>query len=57
MPRAWAQPDSLEESPESPESKKPEMRCFHIHEADPLDEAQFAAWVRQASELPGAEWF
>ena len=39
------------------ESKKPEVRYFHIHEDDPLDEAQLAAWVKQASELPGAEWF
>ncbi len=38
-------------------SKKPEVRYFHIHEDDPLDEAQLAAWVKQASELPGAEWF
>jgi hypothetical protein len=47
----------LEEFPVSPESKKPEMRCFHIPEDDPLDEAQLAARVRQADELPGAEWF
>ena len=39
------------------ESKKPEVRYFHIHEDDPLDEAQVAAWVKQASELPGAQWF
>jgi len=39
------------------ESKKPEVRYFHIHEDDPLDEAQLAAWVKQASELPGAQWF
>ncbi len=24
-----------------------------IHEDDPLDEAQFARWVKQASQLPG----
>jgi hypothetical protein len=24
-----------------------------IHEDDPLDEAQFAAWVKRASQLPG----
>ena len=39
------------------ESKKPEVRYFHIHEGDRFDEAQLAAWVKQASELPGAEWF
>jgi len=33
------------------------VRYFHIHEDDPLDEAQLAAWVKQASQLPGVEWF
>ena len=33
-------------------SKYPDVRYFHIHEDDELDEAQFADWVRQASELP-----
>lgn len=33
-------------------SKHPEVRYLDIHE-DELDEAQFAAWVRQASRLPG----
>ncbi len=35
------------------ESKQKEVRYFHIHEGDELDEAQFAAWVKQASQLPG----
>jgi hypothetical protein len=35
------------------ESKQKEVRYFHIHEDDQLDEAQLAAWVKQASELPG----
>ncbi|ANP88732.1 DUF1801 domain-containing protein [Rhizobium leguminosarum] len=35
------------------ESKQKEVRYFHIHEEDQLDEAQFAAWVEQASQLPG----
>ena len=35
------------------ESKQKEVRYFHIHEDDRLDEAQFAAWVKQASQLPG----
>jgi hypothetical protein len=34
-------------------SKTPETRYFHVHEDDELDEAQFTAWVKQASELPG----
>ena len=35
------------------ESKQKEVRYIDIHEDDPLDEAQFAAWVKQASQLPG----
>jgi hypothetical protein len=34
-------------------SKQQEVRYFDIHEDDPIDEIQFAAWVKQASELPG----
>jgi hypothetical protein len=34
------------------ESKGKEVRYFDIHEGD-LDEAQFVAWVKQASQLPG----
>jgi hypothetical protein len=30
------------------------VRYLDIHEDDKLDEAQFAAWVKQASQLPGA---
>jgi hypothetical protein len=35
------------------ESKHKEVRYLDIHEHDQLDEAQFTAWVRQASQLPG----
>ena len=35
------------------ESKQKEVRYFHIYEDDPIDEAQFAGWVKQASQLPG----
>ena len=35
------------------ESKSQDTRYVHIHEHDPLDEAQFADWVKQASQLPG----
>jgi hypothetical protein len=34
-------------------SKSGETRYFHIHEHDMLDEAQLAAWIAQASRLPG----
>ena len=40
--------------PAPPEtSKYPDVRYFHIHEEDEIDEAQLADWVRQASRLPG----
>ena len=29
------------------------LRYFNIHEDHPFDEAQLAAWVKQASRLPG----
>jgi hypothetical protein len=35
------------------ESKHKEVRYFHIYEQDTLDEAQLAAWIEQASRLPG----
>ncbi|MBI2425731.1 MAG: DUF1801 domain-containing protein [Candidatus Hydrogenedentes bacterium] len=34
-------------------SKQKEVRYFHLFEEDALDEAQFVAWVKQASALPG----
>jgi hypothetical protein len=34
-------------------SKHKDVRYLDIHEDDPLDEAQLAAWVKQASQLPG----
>lgn len=36
-------------------SKSKDTRYFHIHEDDEIDEAQFAAWVKQASLLPGEQ--
>jgi hypothetical protein len=35
------------------ESKQQEVRYLDIREDDDLDEKQFAAWVKQASKLPG----
>ena len=35
------------------ESKHKDVRYVHIHENDEMDEAQLAAWVKRASELPG----
>jgi hypothetical protein len=34
-------------------SKQKDVRYFHIHEDDPIDEARFVDWVKQASQLPG----
>jgi hypothetical protein len=34
-------------------SKQPDVRYLDIRENDPLDDAQFADWVKQASQLPG----
>jgi hypothetical protein len=35
------------------ESKSKEVRYLDIHQGDQLDEAQMAAWIRQAAALPG----
>ncbi|MGH6840415.1 MAG: DUF1801 domain-containing protein [Methylocella sp.] len=35
------------------ESKNKDMRYLDIHEGEQLDEARLAAWVKQASQLPG----
>jgi hypothetical protein len=35
------------------ESKHKDVRYLDIHEDDQLDEGQLAAWVKQASQLPG----
>jgi len=34
-------------------SRQKDVRYFHIHEDDPIDEVRFTDWVRQASQLPG----
>lgn len=34
-------------------SRVQDTRYFHIHEGDALDEVMLAAWVKQASRLPG----
>ena len=47
----WFRGTSLRPVP-SGESKHKEVRYLDIHEDD-FDEAQFVAWVKQASQLPG----
>ena len=37
------------------ESKQKDVRYLDIHEGDQLDEAQFAAWLKQASKLRGEQ--
>src|SRR5690606_4009051 len=44
---------TLKPPPEG-KSKHPAVRYYDIHESE-LDERQFAAWVRQASKLPGVK--
>ena|SRR5687767_5716151 len=39
------------------ESKQKDVRYFHIHENDAIDEALLAGWIRQASDLPGEDLF
>jgi len=43
---------SLSPVPPGP-SKRKEVRYLDIHEDDVFDEAQLAAWIRQAAALPG----
>ena len=43
---------SLEPPPPGP-SKQKHVRYLDVHEDDHLDEAQFTAWVKAASRLPG----
>ena len=35
------------------ESKHKDVRYFHIHEDDTLDEGQMTTWIQQAAALPG----
>jgi hypothetical protein len=34
-------------------SKQKDVRYFHVHEADKIDEAQLVDWIKQSSRLPG----
>jgi hypothetical protein len=34
-------------------SKDPNARYLHVSEDEPLDEAQFTSWVKQAAAIPG----
>ncbi len=35
------------------ESKQKDVRYLHVYQDEPLDETQFIAWVKQASQPPG----
>ena len=39
------------------DSKHKDVRYLHVYEAEPLDQAQFGDWVKQASALPGEALF
>lgn len=39
------------------ESKMKNVRYFHIHEDDAMDEVQLTVWIKQASRLPGERCF
>ncbi len=39
------------------ESKQKEVRYFHIHEHDELDEKLVGSWIKQAAKLPGETCF
>jgi hypothetical protein len=39
------------------ESKQQEVRYFHIHENEVIDEKLVASWIQQAAELPGETCF
>lgn len=43
---------SLDPVPSGTSTQK-EVRYLNIPEGEPFDEAQFSAWVKQASQLPG----
>jgi hypothetical protein len=46
--------DGTSLDPLPPEASKDEnVRYLHIYEGGQFDEAQFAAWVKRASQLPG----
>lgn len=51
---AWFQGRVLDPEP-SVGSTQPDVRYFHIHENDKWDQALFAEWVRQASQLTGVK--
>ena len=44
---------SLRPLPPGGTEKSTEARWIDVQEGEPLDEAQFADWVRQASAIPG----
>ena len=39
------------------ESKQKEVRYFHIHENEQIDEELLASWIEQAAKLPGETCF
>ncbi len=48
---------TLLDPPPPEKSKHEEVRYFHIHEDDDVDEKLLSDWIRQASEQPGEKLF
>jgi hypothetical protein len=38
-------------------STQEDVRYFHIHEGDEIDEALLTRWIKQAAKLPGSDCF
>lgn len=48
---------ALLDPPPPEKSKHEEVRYFHIHEDDDVDEKLLSDWIRQAAEQPGEKLF
>ena len=48
---------ALLDPPPPEKSKHEDVRYFHIHEDDEVDEELLSDWIRQASEQPGEKLF
>ena len=52
----WLRGSSLRPQPPVA-SKHPDVRYWHIHEGEEIDDQQLIEWVRQAGQLPGEPLF
>lgn len=56
-PTVWPRNGASLEPPPPVTSKDPNTPYLHIHQDEPIDEAQLEKWLRQASRLPGERMF